>query len=129
LNIQIRRVEGFEYRVGIREFPIIIRISSGEAVEIAKKIDITSALLTKCDDEGVCFGYSQCVTGIPDETFLLMQGKQHNIEINVFKDDERLADFVFGNYCLKVTVSVFKKLDSGGFRLLELSDMAEFELR
>lgn len=129
MNIQIQRIEGFKYRVGIREFPIIITISSDEAVEIAKKIDVTSALLTKCDDEGICFGYSQCVTGIPDETLILNKGKQHNIEINVFKDDDELDDFVPGGYYLRVTVSVFEKLDSGEFRLLELSNVTEFEVR
>jgi hypothetical protein len=129
MNIQIQRIEGFEYRVGVREFPIIITLSSDELVEIAKKIDVTSALLTKCDDEGVCFGYSQCVTGIPDETFFINKGKQHNIEINVFKDDDDLVDFVPGDYWLRVTVSIFEKIDSGEFRLLELSNMTEFDVR
>lgn len=129
MKIEIQRIENFEYKVGNKAFPIIITILSDENREIAKKVDINSALLIKSDDDTVCFGFSQCITGMPGETLIIDHESPYKIEVDVFTDDEELDDFVSGSYQLKVNVSVFEKQESGEFRLVELSKESEFLIK
>ncbi|ODB85658.1 hypothetical protein A3194_12555 [Candidatus Thiodiazotropha endoloripes] len=126
MKIEIQRVKGFEYKARSQEFPIIVAVISDKPVEIAKKVDINSALLTKSDDEGVCFGFSQCITGLPGDAMAVDSDHPHQIELDVFMDDDEFEGFVEGKYKLKVIASVFEKQSSGEFNLIELSDDSEF---
>lgn len=130
MKLQVKLIDGFDYRVGMREFPLVIQISTDEAVELAEKIDVNLLWLELVGNDDIFFGGGSCILGFPRETFLLAPGECHDILVDVLEgeyDDpideelEKLIGMVAGEYCLEVRVRVYRKAAEQGFESIDLS--------
>ena len=109
MNIKAKLLNEFNYVTGIKEMPIQLVVSSEKDIEIAEKVDVNTVLLIKRNDDSVCFGFTQCITGLPKKCQLLKANNPLVLDVNVFEDDEDFSDFVSGEYILKTKIIVYEK--------------------
>lgn len=132
MKLRVKMIDGFDYRVGMREFPLVIQISTDETVELAEKIDVLGLSLELIVNQDIFFGGTSCILAYPRTTFVLAPGEFHEILVDVLKgeyddDDpvdeepEALIGMVAGEYRLQVDVRVYRKTAGQGFELINLS--------
>lgn len=120
MNLEVKLNKDFSYEPGITSFPVIAEISSVQPIEIAEKIDVNTVVIESLDSDGLMFGYSQCITGIPSRTMKVDNGDPIIMELEAFDEDDDTALFAKGKYLLRVKITTFEKLSTGEFKLHEL---------
>ncbi|ALN64073.1 hypothetical protein GLA29479_3219 [Lysobacter antibioticus] len=138
LKMQVLLIHGFEYKAGIKKFPLVLQFSSNQMVEIAKEIDVATVLLESLENEDIYFGHQKCVLRFPRKAFVLNAGDVHKVHIDVLEDsdeheaeDDALAHLkvlISGAYRLWVEAIAYRKVDAEDFEPVGVKFVGEIEV-
>ncbi|WP_408953103.1 hypothetical protein [Lysobacter sp. Hz 25] len=136
--MQVLLVDGFEYKAGIKKFPLLLQFSSGQALEMAKEIDVAAVLLESLENEDIYFGHQKCVLRSPRKAFVLNAGDVHEVHVDVLEgsdedevEDDELAHLkvvIAGAYRLWVEAIAYRKVDVERFEPVGLKFVGEIEV-
>ncbi|QWF18444.1 hypothetical protein [Lysobacter capsici] len=126
--LQVKRVDGFDYRAGITELPLLVSLHFSDKMEIARTIDVNVVYFQAVDDEGPSFGFNRSTLTSPKASIDVGPDRTHDILVDALAGEDDHDYVEAGSYDLTIQVVIYKKKENGTFEPVTLAAKTLFTI-